>query len=142
MIDLYKKYCDELSAYDDEDYPDGSAENTFLSYVSMEGVRFNKIVKDDRLVGFLITMVKPLYKSEMCICEAYVEPEYRNRGYMRAAVQAELKTGNYQMIRFMVFDRNPALVLWGKLMEEFGYRQTAKQEHNPTLHEYFYWKVK
>lgn len=139
MLALYKRYCEELSQYDDQTYPDGHDERTYWDYEESNVSKITKIEKDGKVIGFLISYSNPPETKELFICEAYIVPEYRNHGYMREAVKEAIR-GDYNMIRFMVFNDNPAIKFWEKMMQEAGYKRVARQEHSSCLCEYFYWK--
>lgn len=137
-LELYKAYCEELSQYDSNEYPEGQDEKVYNEYVENPNVGFYKMAAMGEPIGFLITMVNPEMPSELLICEAYVLPEYRHEGLMRKAVK-ETVTKKYSTVRFVVFKNNPAVGFWDKVMKEIGRVQIAKGTWEKQFDEYLYW---
>lgn len=119
---MYLDYKRELCAMDGLDGLRAPAEDYLLDVRAAtkrpDAVEWVPIIKDDREVGFLIITKGELAKrgEDYRIEEAYVKPEYRERGLMSEAVKKYLKEhpGKYSM-QLMANNHNAAM-FWFKLI--------------------------
>ena len=136
---LYKQYCEELDAYCEQKYPEGQDEAVFREYVDDARAMIRPITLDDELIGFIITLRN--YSMNigeiLIIAEAYIIPKYRRQGFMRRALSM-IVSPNINEIEFMVYDKNPALGYWRKMMEDFGFVKCYECQVEPGLTEYAY----
>lgn len=136
LLGMYKSYCEELSQYDDTEYPEGQDERVYREYQANPNVRIIAITNGSMKVGFLI-LLNGEKRNECVICEAYVLPMYRGRGLMKTTLAKVLK--QYNRIRFLVFNRNPAKGYWEKTLKELGRVKLASAPYDRQLTEYLYW---
>ena len=135
---LYSNYCEELDQYDPQAgfYPEGQAQKVYKQYADDKRVKIKPIKRESLMIGFLMTMGTDSGKS-LIILEAYIIPKYRRQGYMRKAMEEEIKPG-ITCIGFMVFDTNPAIQFWEKMMEEFNFTKVHEGRVARGITEYAY----
>ena len=138
LLGLYKDYCKELDQYDDETYPAGQDEKVFRQYQRDEYTTIKHISVDGQTAGFLIVINPHGSQRELIIAEAYMKPEYRNKGWMAWAV-SDTMTDSYTMIRMMIFNRNQkAIVYWARLLANYGFMPAASEKFNDCLTEHYF----
>ena len=138
LLALYKDYCLELDQYDDETYPAGQDEKVFRQYQQDEHTTIKHIAVDGQTAGFLIVINPHGSTRELIIAEAYIKPEYRNKGWMAWAVQ-DTMTDSYTLVRMMTFNRNvKALPYWTRILGQYGFTLAASEKYNDCLTEYFF----
>lgn len=136
LLALYKGYCNELSEYDDEEYPEGQDERVLREYQANPDVKIHEITLDGAKIGFLILLTNKKV-SDVIICEAYVLPAFRGNGYMSRTVEAAIKP--YTSVRFVVFNQNPAKEFWEKVMKRIGRAKISSAPYERQFTEYLYW---
>ena len=126
-VNLYNDYCKELDLYDEHPVP-GDGTRQALRYLrGQAGTRWIDIRCEKKIVGFLIlfsaSFAGVMYSPHFIhICEAFVAPEYRNRGLMSKAVEQALN-GFEMDVTLEVFKKNPARDFWVSMLEKNGYEK-------------------
>ena len=119
--DLYQAYLDELEQYADEPF-DMTADDFEKMYKPRH---YNKklIFDDGKLVGFLIIGQKPDCHPDcdFFICQAYISPEYRNKGLMTNALNEFVNGNKGRYCLDVMFRNHLARAYWFKRFKEMGY---------------------
>lgn len=121
-------YCEELANY----APGSRADD--LRSADKQDVNFEWLLAENEidlkrlndkaggLIGFLATSE---YNSVLFILEAFVVPACRRFGVMRRAINEKI-TPQIKKVVFAVYDGNPALRCWVKLMDEHGFAEESR----------------
>lgn len=136
LLGLYRAYCDELSKYDDTEYPEGQDKRVYNEYRTNPDVTTVAITNGQMNIGFLM-LAKTAKAGECIICEAYILPAFRNQGRMKQVLEKALKP--YNSIRFVVFNDNPAKAFWEKVLQELGRIKIGSAPYERQFTEYLYW---
>jgi len=147
---LYMDYCHELDSYDPEHedflhyFTRFKAIRSCKAYMKKKGFEWIDIYnKANILIGFLIIgRDLSIHGEGLYICEAYIMPEERSRGYMSSEINNILKenAGNVYM---EIFDLNKRAVrFWRNRMSDYSAMLVDKNtsfSKVPGLTEYHYY---
>ena len=118
---LYREYCQELKQYDKDPSPWDmkQAADYAESCIRGRGYEWLDIYQDNILCGFLILGYDlPVHGNGLYICEAYVKPDFRERGLMSDLVRNKLRSRKGK-IYLTIYDKNLyAQEFWGTLLRD------------------------
>ena len=122
LFNMYSEYMKELWAFSDYNEEERLHE-WFDNLYNDPDIDFLKVkdgIDGDMLIGFLV--VKNLdekHKKELgiekYICEAYIKPEYRNKGYMAEIVKDKYVKENIPVAMHIYKKNEKAKIFWSEM---------------------------
>ena len=125
---LWRFYCVELSNYAPgsraDDLRSQEKQDVNFDWLLAENEIDLKTLRDHAggIIGFLATVE---YNNVLFILEAFVIPACRRLGVMRRAINEKI-TPQIKKVVFAVYNGNPALRCWTKLMDEHGFAEESR----------------
>lgn len=124
----WRFYCVELSNYAPgsraDDLRSQEKQDVNFDWLLAENEIDLKTLRDKAggIIGFLATVE---YNNVLFILEAFVIPACRRLGIMRRAINEKI-TPQIKKVVFAVYNGNPALRCWAKLMDEHGFAEESR----------------